>query len=241
MALTACSDWTAIPLDPYQGSAWREVDNVAITQIVYNATVDVTAPLTADFFNCDATLASFTINLPSAAGNSGKQFSFKKSDASANTITINGSIDTGTSRTLSIQNDWLMVVSNDAVWEVISEDFSFVSFSPVVTFTGGTSPVAGSLVGSYRRHRKNLYFRASFSVSYSVAPTIIQMTIPGALSSITGQVQTVIGRNVSQGYALQGFSQVGVPTRLVLTKVDNNVPVTASGDVLEINGWIEVQ
>ncbi len=61
-----------------------------------------------------------TINLPTAAGNSGKEFVIKKTDSSANNVTIdpNGAetIDGLSTRVLSVQNSAITMVSDGSNW-----------------------------------------------------------------------------------------------------------------------------
>lgn len=69
---------------------------------------------------CDATSAAFTVTLVTASGNSGLTQTLKKTDSSANVITIdaNGSqtIDGSLSYALSAQYAWVTIVSNGSNW-----------------------------------------------------------------------------------------------------------------------------
>lgn len=72
----------------------------------------------------DATAAPFTITLPTAAGIKGKSILFKKTDSSANAITIDGenteTIDGDLTKTLDDQYDALLVESDGVNWEISS-------------------------------------------------------------------------------------------------------------------------
>lgn len=74
-------------------------------------------------FLCDATAAAVVVNLPSAVGISGRQFTVKKTDASVNTVTIdpNGTetVDGAATRALSAQHASVTIVSNGANWFVV--------------------------------------------------------------------------------------------------------------------------
>jgi len=69
---------------------------------------------------CNATTAGFTITLPTATGRPGQMFYFKKTDATANVVTITRSgtetIDGAVSQTLTTQYAALTLVSDGANW-----------------------------------------------------------------------------------------------------------------------------
>lgn len=73
---------------------------------------------------CDATGGAFTVTLPTAVGNTDKVFVIKKTDVSANIVTIDGNdaeeIDGVITQTLSSQYDFFAVVSDGANWQVIA-------------------------------------------------------------------------------------------------------------------------
>lgn len=70
---------------------------------------------------CDATTASFTINLPTAVSNTA-QFYIKKIDSTANTVTIDASgtqtIDGGLTAVLTRQYELIGLYSNNANWGI---------------------------------------------------------------------------------------------------------------------------
>ncbi len=78
---------------------------------------------TDDVIPCDATSAGFTVNLPAAAGVAGKVFAIKKTDASANVITVDGNssetIDGATTKTLTIQYESIQIVSDGSNWHIL--------------------------------------------------------------------------------------------------------------------------
>jgi hypothetical protein len=90
-------------------------------------TADVTiANSSASVQLCDATTASFTISLPTAVGNSGLIYTFKKTDATANTVTVdpNGAqtIDGASTYVLGVQWDYVQIYSNNANWLIIGNN-----------------------------------------------------------------------------------------------------------------------
>lgn len=88
---------------------------------VITRTTGVTlASTSAPLSFCNATAGGFTITLPLATGRPGQFFFFKKTDATANVVTITRSgtetIDGATSQTLTTQYAALTLVSDGANW-----------------------------------------------------------------------------------------------------------------------------
>jgi hypothetical protein len=71
----------------------------------------------------EATLAGFTVTLPTAVGIAGRRYTIKKIDSSANGVTIgttsSQTIDGDTTKTLTAQHQSLTVVSDGARWLII--------------------------------------------------------------------------------------------------------------------------
>lgn len=71
----------------------------------------------------DATDAARTVTLPPASQNRGKQLKIKKTDSSANTVTISGkngeTIDGSASKVLSNQNEVTRVISDGEKWHIV--------------------------------------------------------------------------------------------------------------------------
>jgi hypothetical protein len=91
------------------------------TVLVVNTTY---AALTTNYvLLADATNGSFVITLPTTAGHSGLQHTIKKTDASANTVTIattsSQTIDGSTTAVLSVQENAITVISDGTNWWVI--------------------------------------------------------------------------------------------------------------------------
>jgi hypothetical protein len=63
-----------------------------------------------------------TITLPDAGTVAGKQLKIKKTDASANAVTVAGTIDGAVNYTLSAQNDYVCVVSDGNNYFVVSNN-----------------------------------------------------------------------------------------------------------------------
>jgi len=78
---------------------------------------------TATVYLCNATAGNITINLPAAAGVTSRIYHIKKTDASANTVTIDGSgaetIDGATTVVLAAQYESRLIVSDGANWHIL--------------------------------------------------------------------------------------------------------------------------
>ncbi len=72
---------------------------------------------------CNATSAAFTVTLPAAQGISGRYYRIKKTDASANGVTIDGNsaetIDGTTTRVLSSQYDAVQIECDGSNWHIL--------------------------------------------------------------------------------------------------------------------------
>lgn len=84
----------------------------------------------------DATAGNRVVNLPDATTNSGMFFTVKKVDTSGNSVTVQctvggQTIDGATTQVLGGLNDYLSVVSNGTVYEIVSA----TSVSPTIVFT----------------------------------------------------------------------------------------------------------
>jgi hypothetical protein len=82
----------------------------------------ITLTATDSVILADATSGAFTVTLPSAVGIAGRQYTIKKIDNSANTVTIAsvaGNIDGAATKTLSAQWQAARVVSGGSNWYVV--------------------------------------------------------------------------------------------------------------------------
>lgn len=87
-----------------------------------------TAAYTATSADCivlvDATAAATTITLPAAAGASGQLLIVKKTDSSANAVTVDGSgsetIDGATTKSLAAQYDVAIIFCDGTAWHVLA-------------------------------------------------------------------------------------------------------------------------
>ncbi len=90
---------------------------------VVSKTTTYLAVLADEVVLCDATSAGFTVDLPTAVGNTGKSYIVKKIDSSGNAVTIDGNaaqtIDGAATKVLSSQYASARIVSDGANWHII--------------------------------------------------------------------------------------------------------------------------
>jgi hypothetical protein len=95
-----------------------EATKAALTQVPQNV-VTKTAAYTAaagDAVMANATSGAFTITLP-AATTAGQRVLVKKTDASANAVTVAGTIDGTTNASLAYQNQSIELISDGTAWQ----------------------------------------------------------------------------------------------------------------------------
>lgn len=74
-----------------------------------------------EFIACDATSAPFNVTLPAnASAYVGKRYTVKKTDVSANAVTVVGTIDGATNYSLAAQYDAVTVVNTGSTWLIES-------------------------------------------------------------------------------------------------------------------------
>ena len=96
----------------------------SIALVTSNKTVGTSGDDDATTYLCDATSGNITINLPSASDyNNAPPITFKKIDASANTVTIDGdgseTIDGATTKVLSAQYNSITIISDGENWWIV--------------------------------------------------------------------------------------------------------------------------
>jgi hypothetical protein len=127
------NDKTADPATPVDGMIWRNASALNMqtsaggTTNLITAVINKTGAYTAidsdRVITCDASGGAFTITLPAASGRTGRIYHIKKTDSSANGVTVDGNasetIDGSTTVILSSQHDSIMIVSDGSNWHII--------------------------------------------------------------------------------------------------------------------------
>lgn len=112
------------------GTTVVEVCNANFTKRMWPTVVSVTTTytvLTGDSYVvlCDATGGAFTVTLPAAASSTNIQVTLKKTDVSANAVTIDGdgaeTIDGAATQSLATQWKTKTLVCNGTAWFILSD------------------------------------------------------------------------------------------------------------------------
>lgn len=121
---------------------WALAQTVAIAA----KTTTYTATATDDVIHCSASGGSWTLTLPAAASNSGKMYYIKKTDSSANTVTVDGNssetIDGASTFVLRLQNECIQITSDGTNWIIVGSHGQKVYL--LYTNNGGTALTAGT-------------------------------------------------------------------------------------------------
>jgi hypothetical protein len=95
---------------------------ISVVTAQTGATLNVTNTSGYVVYLCDATSGAITVNLPTAVGNTA-MFTIKKTDSSANSVTIDGNgsetIDGATTCIITNQYNAALIVSNNTNWSLI--------------------------------------------------------------------------------------------------------------------------
>lgn len=108
-------------------------------------TAAYTATLNDDFINCDATGGAFAVTLPPVATAAGRTFGIRKSDASANAVTLADTIDGTAGRALLIPYATYFVRSNGVTYSIIGAWRAGPGYFAALTVTGQSNLAAGSV------------------------------------------------------------------------------------------------
>jgi hypothetical protein len=98
----------------------------AIGVAVATKTAAYTVTASDSYIRCDASAGAVTITLPTAAGITGRQYTVKKIDSSLNVCTIDPdlteTIDDAATYDLSVQYQYVTLISNGTNWEIIANN-----------------------------------------------------------------------------------------------------------------------
>lgn len=104
--------------------AFRALAYLDIPLPPISSTTTTTTLTTTDYTKlCDATSGAFTVNLPAAASNTGRLYNIKKTDSSANAITVDANaselIDGATTYSLLVQYESVSIQCDGTGWNVL--------------------------------------------------------------------------------------------------------------------------
>ena len=102
------------------GSGVSGDPTISITNAVATKTADYTLTASDDLVKGDASGGAITLTLPTAVGNSGKEFFIKKIDSTGNSVTVAGdgseTIDGSATQVITAQWTTLTIISDGANW-----------------------------------------------------------------------------------------------------------------------------
>lgn len=102
----------------YDFGDWPIAPKFRMTSVTTAYTIDSSYP---DFFIlCDATGGAFNVTLPAATNKDGRIYHIKKTDVSANAITIIGTIEGAVNPTLAAQYNSMTIYSDGTNWFTIT-------------------------------------------------------------------------------------------------------------------------
>lgn len=126
----------------YDGSNFVNQKDPAHFVAPVSKSATFTASLAEHAYLCNASGGAFTANLPTAVGNAGKEFVFKKTDSSANAITLdpNGSETINGDATVLLENqhETAIVYSDGSGWHISAQPYRASGNA------GGSVPAGGS-------------------------------------------------------------------------------------------------
>jgi hypothetical protein len=134
-----------------------------------------------DVISADATTAAFTLTLPAAASSSGQVFYIRKSDSSANEVTIdaNGSETIGGSltRKLALQYDSITIACDGSNWIVLQNN----STSEVIVDGGNGHGSVSTKIRRFSNIRRAIGGAIAFSDAATTA-SVFTINEPGVYS-----------------------------------------------------------
>jgi hypothetical protein len=158
-------------LDTYLLTTLNWTPSTATTTITVTIPTSgsVTTGSAKTLYLCNATSGAFSANLPAVATASGLTIAFKKTDSSANAITITGNssdkIDGSNTFSLSSQYQFVVLACDGTNWDIIAQTAPSVTYSasaPInlsgTTFSYVSSVVTNSLGGDVTMTTGGTYY-----------------------------------------------------------------------------------
>lgn len=144
---------------------------------------------------CDATGGAFTVTLmPAATAGDGFTMAIKKTDASANAVTVDGdgseTIDGDTTLALEGENDSIMIVSNGSNWFTVSRE-------PQVTIPDASTTTKGII-------------EIATNAEVATGTDTDRAVVPSAMRSHNGVFKAWVVYNGSSNTVLDSYNVSGV-------------------------------
>ena len=179
---------------------------------------------------CDASGGAFTVTLPAAAtAGDGYKVTVKKSDSSANAVTVDGNssetIDGATTKALSSQYDAIVLACDGSNWHLVADNAQFASVIRQNSKSAAYTMVLGDggyhvLHPSADTSARTFTIPANSSVAYSIgtAITIVNQDSAGVVTiAITTDTMRLAGAGTTGSRTLAAN---GIATALKVTATE---------------------
>ncbi len=199
---------------------------------------------------CDTSSGAFTLNLPTAAGITGKRYWIQYTDSAfVNALTIDPSgaetIGGSTTTTLNTEREQVTIVSDGTNWIILERNIPEIIFTFTPTGSWSTN---STWTGNFRRRGKWMHVQADVVVSGAPDSASLTMTLPGSKTIATGDLIGIVGQSQQEfgtGYILDAGVAVyrataayNSTTSVILrhfTEQDETNNDVALTDITEIN------
>lgn len=180
----------------------------ATTPVSITGAVSLDATAFGKLHICTGTSANYTVDLPTAVGNTGKSIIFKGARALTKNVTLAGvsgqTIDTETNRSFNSGGSFTLL-SDGTNWIIINEVPSWVSYTPVWTGFSADPTVAAA---EYSRYGKTCTIRITTSATGTSNATTTTVTAPFNAATTNLQYGPVpVTANNSAGLSAPGLVQ----------------------------------
>lgn len=194
------------------GAAWQEL-SAAVEPNVESISGTDTLDSGNDIVLASASGGAFTLNLPTAAGITGKIYTIKKTDSTFNAVTLDGSgaetIDGSTTTTLDTENEIIKIVSDGTNWEILDRktDTAWASYTPTISAGLGT---VSNVNFFWRRVASNIEITGHFQTG-TVAASASNLTMPSGIDVDTG---VIVSSSRRQSVGHWNVALSGAPSEL---------------------------
>lgn len=197
------------------------------TYEVVSKTATYTATTADWMIRCDASGGAFSINLPAAASNDGREYVIVKTDSSFNAVTIDGNasetIGGSTTTTLNSQNEMLTIICDGSNWQIVDRKTisGWTTYSPTISNLGAGSGTFNE--ARWRRVGTDIEIRIHFTKDTTPGSggTGVTVSLPSGLAA---DATVATSAAVGSGYTA-GIEAVGQRHPLIVT-------TSASGSVV---------
>lgn len=198
---------------------------------------------------CNATSGAITVNLFAASGNAGRRLTIKKTDASANAVTIDGNasetIDGALTLILSLRYEDAVLECDGSNWQVIAQTPVFFSWTPTFGGSGGqTGQVYAEQLGRGTKKGKDVTLngRMRLSTLGTITTNVQVQGFPVAADGTAGyRFAGVVGSfeslNTSYvGLWLDGVASATAATVYAMTAASTSNAVIAQSNLTANSG-----